>query len=459
MRQDATFSLFVRKLPRHRSFLVAAGLEDVLGFLRQFQFSEAAVRYVRSLGGFDREFLDFLADVRFTGTVRAVPEGTVVFGDEPLLEVTAPIIEAQLVETAVLNFCHLQTLLASKAVRSVLAARGQPIVDFGLRRTHGIDAGLKAARAAFIVGVGMTSNVLAGLDYEIPPAGTMAQRVGSARAEDVASIVYTSGTTGEPKGVVQTHANHLAMLRALAQLPGVQPGDVHLLFLPLAHSFARVEAFMAVHRGLVTAFAEGPSRIGDNLREVRPHFIFGIPRVFEKARDRIVSDIETRAALTRDVFAWAMGIGRLDADGFLAITDRKKEMIVTSTGLNIALRHVERLLKRDPLVGEAMVYGDRRPYLVALVALAPDALAAFAGQRGIRNCQYAELARDPEVVDRVERDVQAANAELQSYAQVKRFAVTPAPLTEEGGELTPTQKVKRRVVAERYRELIEALYR
>jgi nicotinate phosphoribosyltransferase len=174
MRDDATFSLFVRKLPRHRSFLVAAGLEDVLEFLRQFQFSEAAIRYVRSLGGFDREFLEFLGDVRFTGTVRAVPEGTVVFGDEPLLEITAPITEAQLVETAVLNFCHLQTLQASKAARSVLAARGRPVVDFGLRRTHGIDAGLKAARGAFIVGAEMTSNVLAGLEYGIPPAGTMA---------------------------------------------------------------------------------------------------------------------------------------------------------------------------------------------------------------------------------------------------------------------------------------------
>ncbi|HEU5320047.1 MAG TPA: nicotinate phosphoribosyltransferase [Methylomirabilota bacterium] len=174
MRGEATFSLFIRKLPPHRSFLVAAGLEDVLEFLRQFQFSEAAVRHVRSLGGFDPAFLDFLGDVRFTGSVRAVPEGTVVFADEPLLEVTAPIIEAQLVETAVLNFCHLQTMLASKAARAVLAARGRPVVDFGLRRAHGIDAGLKAARASFIAGAAMTSNVLAGLAYGIPPAGTMA---------------------------------------------------------------------------------------------------------------------------------------------------------------------------------------------------------------------------------------------------------------------------------------------
>jgi nicotinate phosphoribosyltransferase len=200
MRGEATFSLFVRKLPPQRSFLVAAGLQDVLEFLRQFQFSEAAIRYVRSLGGFDPAFLDFLADLRFTGSVRAVPEGTVVFANEPLLEVTAPIIEAQLVETAILNFCHLQTLQASKAVRSVLAARGRPVVDFGLRRTHGIDAGLKAARAAFIVGAEMTSNVLAGLYYGIPPAGTMAHSYIEAFAHEIDSFrafarAFPAGTT------------------------------------------------------------------------------------------------------------------------------------------------------------------------------------------------------------------------------------------------------------------------
>jgi nicotinate phosphoribosyltransferase len=174
MQGEATFSLFVRRLPPRRSFLVAAGLEDVLRFLERFEFSEAAIRCLRSLEMFDQGFLDGLGDVRFTGTVRAVPEGTVLFGDEPLLEVTAPLVEAQLVETAIINFVHLQTMLASKAVRSVLAARGRPIVDFGLRRAHGVDAGMRAARCAFIAGAAMTSNVLAGCYEGIPPAGTMA---------------------------------------------------------------------------------------------------------------------------------------------------------------------------------------------------------------------------------------------------------------------------------------------
>ncbi len=174
MHGDATFSLFVRKLPRQRSFLVAAGLDDALGFLEALRFSDAALDYLGSLGTFEPAFLDFLRDVRFTGTVRAMPEGTVIFADEPLLEVTAPLVEAQIVETALLNVCHLQTMLASKAARSVLAARGRAVVDFGLRRTHGLDAGMKAARCAYIAGAAMSSNVLAGLVYGIPPTGTMA---------------------------------------------------------------------------------------------------------------------------------------------------------------------------------------------------------------------------------------------------------------------------------------------
>jgi nicotinate phosphoribosyltransferase len=174
MNRPATFSLFVRKLPPSRGFLIAAGLEDVLEYLRALRFTRPALDYLKSLGRFDGHFLDFLAELRFTGRVRAVSEGTVVFADEPLLEVTAPMIEAQLVETAVLNCCHHQTVVASKAVRSVLAAGGRPVVEFGVRRTAGVDGGLKAARSAFIAGVGITSDVLAARSYGIPPAGTMA---------------------------------------------------------------------------------------------------------------------------------------------------------------------------------------------------------------------------------------------------------------------------------------------
>ena len=171
---SATFSLFVRRLPPERGFLVAAGLEDVLEFLRGLRFSADALAYLRSLRRFEPGFLDYLAALRFTGDVRAVREGTVVFADEPLLEVTGPLIETQIVETAVIHFCHLQTVQASKAARSVLAADGRTLAEFGLRRTHGMDAGMKAARAAWLTGFGSTSNALAGRTYGMPLSGTMA---------------------------------------------------------------------------------------------------------------------------------------------------------------------------------------------------------------------------------------------------------------------------------------------
>jgi nicotinate phosphoribosyltransferase len=176
----ATFSLFVRRLPAERGFLVAAGLEDVLEYLRDFRFSADALSYLRSLGRFEPGFLEFLATLRFTGDVRAAREGTLMFADEPLLEVTGPLIEAQIVETAVIHFCHLQTVQASKAARSVLAAGGRALAEFGLRRTHGMAAGMKAARAAFLTGFDSTSNVLAGKTYGMPLSGTMAHSFVSA---------------------------------------------------------------------------------------------------------------------------------------------------------------------------------------------------------------------------------------------------------------------------------------
>jgi nicotinate phosphoribosyltransferase len=173
-RAPATFSLFVRRLPTTRNFLVAAGLEDALEYARSLRFTRDARDYLRSLGGFEPDFLDYLGGLRFTGEIRAVPEGTVIFADEPLLEVTAPVIEAQLLETALLNLIHVQTVLASKAARCVLAGRGRVLAEFGLRRSHGTDAGMKAARAALIAGFDSTSNVLAGRAYGMPLSGTMA---------------------------------------------------------------------------------------------------------------------------------------------------------------------------------------------------------------------------------------------------------------------------------------------
>lgn len=176
-RARATFELFARHLPPHRNYLVAAGLEQAIEFAEHLCFSPAEINYLRDLPLFkhvEPEFFQYLADFRFTGDIWALPEGTVFFPGEPLLRVTAPIIEAQLMETSLLSVVHLQILIASKAARVTTAAAGRAVVEFGSRRAHGIEAGVLAARAAFIGGCEGTSNTCAGYRFGIPVFGTQA---------------------------------------------------------------------------------------------------------------------------------------------------------------------------------------------------------------------------------------------------------------------------------------------
>jgi nicotinate phosphoribosyltransferase len=174
MNDVAVFDLFVRRLPSNRNYLIACGLEHVLHYLESFRFSADAIDYLRSLKRFSEAFLKSLTAFRFTGDVYAVPEGTVVFAGEPLIEVIAPLPEAQMIETFLMNQIQLGSLAASKAVRVVRSARGRSVVDFGVRRMHGADAGIKQPRAFYIGGVDSTSNILAGQMWGIPVAGTMA---------------------------------------------------------------------------------------------------------------------------------------------------------------------------------------------------------------------------------------------------------------------------------------------
>lgn len=171
---SASFSLFIRSYPPNRGYFVSAGLKDLLDYLQALSFDTEALDYLASQNIFSEDFLHYLGDLKFTGDVWAIPEGRIFFKDEPVLEITAPIIEAQLVETFVINQIHLQSLIATKAARCVHAAAGRPLVDFALRRTHGTDAGMKVARASYLAGFAGTSNVSAGQQYGIPLVGTMA---------------------------------------------------------------------------------------------------------------------------------------------------------------------------------------------------------------------------------------------------------------------------------------------
>ncbi len=174
IRDEATFSLFVRGYPKNRSYYVCAGLEEALAEIRDYTFSDDDLAYLKKTGLFTGDFLSYLADFRFTGSVRAMPEGALFFADEPVMEVTAPIIESQLLETFLINTMGFSSLIATKAARCVHAARGRNVVDFSLRRNQGADAGLKVARSSYIAGFSATSNVLAGKHYGIPVSGTMA---------------------------------------------------------------------------------------------------------------------------------------------------------------------------------------------------------------------------------------------------------------------------------------------
>ncbi len=193
MTGQATFSLFVRHLPPNRGFLVNAGLQDALDFLETLAFQSADLDFLRSTGIFDGGFLEYLKGFRFTGRVRALPEGRVFFANEPVLEVTAPIIEAQIAETYIINQLNFQTLLATKAARCVHAAQGRVLADFAARRTHGSDAGLKMARCGYIAGFQSTSNVQAAQRYAIPPSGTMAHSfISSFESEEEAFRQYAN---------------------------------------------------------------------------------------------------------------------------------------------------------------------------------------------------------------------------------------------------------------------------
>ncbi|TAJ24736.1 MAG: nicotinate phosphoribosyltransferase [Nitrospirae bacterium] len=200
MEEIAVFEFFVRRLPSQRGFLLTAGLEQVVEFLEHLRFSEEELQWLAESGRFSRAFVDYCARLRFTGDLHAMPEGTVCFPDEPIVRVTAPLPQAQLIETRLINLLHYQTLIASKAARSVLAVKGQPLVDFGLRRSHGAEAGLLAARASYLAGFAGTATVLAGSLFGVPLYGTMAHSFVQAHLDETEAFAHFADA--QPENIV-----------------------------------------------------------------------------------------------------------------------------------------------------------------------------------------------------------------------------------------------------------------
>jgi nicotinic acid phosphoribosyltransferase len=240
--ETAVFEFFVRKLPPQRSFLMAAGLEQALEFLENLRFSADELEWLEKSGRFSPGLIDFLANFRFSGDVHAMPEGTAFFQNEPILRVTAPLAEAQLVETRLINILHYQTLIASKAARMVRLAPGKLLVDFGLRRAHGADAGLMAARASYIAGFAGTATLLAEKAFGIPTYGTMAhsfvqsfddemaafEAFARARPRNLTLLIDTYDTTAAARKVVAL-APRLRELGIAVRAVRIDSGDLAAL--------------------------------------------------------------------------------------------------------------------------------------------------------------------------------------------------------------------------------------
>ena len=428
----------------------------------------------------------------------------------------------------------------------------------------------------------------------------VAQRGEELGPEDLASIVYTSGTTGEPKGAMISHGNLVFTSWSAGESLYMEPFFSTLLFLPLAHVFARLIVYVCLRKAVPVAFAESFNTVVQNLQEIRPHFIASVPRVYEKAYDKIVSNAADAGGIKLKLFYWALGVGRkvgelqqkkqpipgglalqhriahklvlhkvveifggrmewsvsgaaplnksiaeffhacgvlilegigmtentsfthvnrfdnykfgsvgqlgpevehliatdgelltrgantmqgyfknpeataetidqegwlhtgdigeVDTEGFLRITDRKKDLIITAGGKNVAPQHVEQVLRTSHYIGQVVAIGDRKKFLSAIITLDPDTVPEWAAQNDLGDLTLEELAVHPKVHELIEMEIEQRNKSLASYEGIKKFEILPRDFSIEGGELTPTLKVKRKAVVEKYKDEIESLY-
>ena len=223
----AVFELFVRSLPPRRGFLLAAGLQQALDFLKDLRFSAGDIDWLKSTGRFNGNLLDYLGDFRFSGDVHAIAEGTAFFAGEPILRVTAPLPQAQLVESRLINILHFQSLVAAKAARCMLAAPGKLLVDFGMRRAHGAEAALLAARASYLAGFAGTATVLAGQIFGIPLYGTMAHSFIEAQDDETAAFeIFARARPDNVVLLLDTYDTEAAARKVVALAPRLKASGI-----------------------------------------------------------------------------------------------------------------------------------------------------------------------------------------------------------------------------------------
>jgi nicotinate phosphoribosyltransferase len=363
MSQTAVFSLFVRRMPPRRNYLLACGLDDVLTFLETLRFDDDALTYLAALGRFSDRFLRRLESFRFTGNVYAMAEGTPVLAVEPILEIVAPLPEAQFVETAVMNLVHHQTVIASKAARVLEAADGRTVVDFGLRRLHGLHAGLATARACYIAGVAATSNVAAGQSYGIPVSGTMAHSYIQAHDDEDEAFRAFAGLYPDTVLLVDTY-DTIAGVRKVAALSReighqfrvsairLDSGDLHAL----AVESRRILDDAGLERVQIVASSSlNEDRIAALVRDGAPIDIFGVGTEMGVSRDMPTIDIVYK------LVEYA-GRGRLKlSPGKHVLPGRKQVLRRTSDGIadhDVLARHDEASEGR-PLLEPVMIDGQR----------------------------------------------------------------------------------------------------
>ncbi len=428
----------------------------------------------------------------------------------------------------------------------------------------------------------------------------LSSRIATSRPDEICSLIYTSGTTGEPKGVMLTHANFFCQLRALDQRFTLSEDDIELSFLPLSHVYGKCSGYWVQAHGATVYYCKDPQNIMDYFKEVRPTFMVGVPRLYEKIYGVIYEKLKTAPRLKQNLFHWAIKVGRkrnyrffdnksvgfllelryklaqtlvlqkisnlfggrlrffsvggaplakkieefflatgnfaaqgygltettaivtcnapgkfklgttgtvidhchirlddegevlvkgdnvtsgyyrnpkktaeaftvdgwfktgdiaqLDEEGFLKITDRKKDLIVTSGGKNISPQHIESQLGRDPFIEQVYAIGDDRHFISALVVPSFTSLRDYAKTKGIAGQSNIDLIRDPRVIQFYQSRIDRASKDLANFERVKKFTLLPEELSQEGGELTPTMKVKRKIIKQKYKEVIDGMY-